>query len=223
MSGMNPEARAQFEQLHTSGINAQKNDDDVAAYRIFTKADNLAKEYNDRRKRLDALNPAAKALWSMHEFDEAHRTLDEALEIAQELDLPDETAIVLSNFGRLAAFKRVKVSFVTDLPRKLREESVPYFHDAREMLKNHPHYYYRYANTQHGAPVAALAGDKAEAKALIEDGLGVAYEISPEPYDQIETYKINSKGIGQIALAAAILQYGDRYPGLKQTAIEQIR
>lgn len=82
------------------------------------------------------------------------------------------------------------------------------------MLEKHPHRYYRYTNAGHGAVVAAMAGERREASALIAEGGRTALWKSLEPYDQKRTYKINPKQLIQLGAAALLLPFGNRTPKL---------
>lgn len=218
MPEMTPEARQQFEELHTQGLQAQKAGNPQAALDRFLSADELAKTADDERKRLDALNPAAHAMWLMGDYDTALGVLTGAERIAERLQLIDEQAIAVSNMGRLAAVRTVNLSPVPKQAEELRREAVPRFARARQMLAGHGHFYFRYANAQHGSVAAALAGERREAVRLLKDGLSVAFRKSPEPYDQKRTYRISRRGLGQMATAAGLLPLGGRTPKLAEMA-----
>jgi len=222
MSGFDPETRRQFEVLHAAGMQAKADDDHEGALAFFKQADLLAQRHGDEVKRLHALNPKARALWTLGRYDEATEELTTAAVIANEHCIVDEAAIALSNLGRLAAIKIVRIIPSAEVSEALRDESVQYFANARQKLRRHPHYYYRYANAQHGSPIAALAGEHRESAALLSDGMSVAFEISPQPYDQVKTYTISPKGLSQMELALALLANPDS-PGLRHEIIDQIR
>jgi tetratricopeptide (TPR) repeat protein len=219
---MNAETASQFDRLHAAGLNANKDGEYDIAAKIFELADDLASEHNDPRKRLDALNPWAKALWSQDDYDQAIDRLELAAEIANDLDLTDEAAIAVSNIGRVAAVRVVRLLPVELVAEALHEESLPHFSLAREKLSGHPHFYYRYANAHHGAPIAAVAEGEDEAMKLIAEGAAVARKVSPEPYDQVPTYTINPNGLNQLALAIMYLEHGLQDDGLRQQIIDQI-
>jgi tetratricopeptide (TPR) repeat protein len=206
---MNAETASQFDRLHAAGLNANKDGEYDIAAKIFELADDLASEHNDPRKRLDALNPWAKALWSQDDYDQAIDRLELAAEIANDLDLTDEAAIAVSNIGRVAAVRVVRLLPVELVAEALHEESLP-------------HFYYRYANAHHGAPIAAVAEGEDEAMKLIAEGAAVARKVSPEPYDQVPTYTINPNGLNQLALAIMYLEHGLQDDGLRQQIIDQI-
>lgn len=177
-----------------------------AARDSFYSAEDIAREAGDEHKRLDALNPAAHALWLLGYYDIALDTLTGAEQLAERLFLIDERAIAISNMGRLATYKTLKLVPVADQPEALRQEAVPRFQKAREMLAGNAHFYYRYANAQYGAPTAALASERREALKLLRDGLSVAFRRSPEPYNyDPRTYKISPRGLGQMAVAAGLI------------------
>lgn len=179
--------------------------------------DQLAQEYDDPLKRMHALNPAAKSLWSMGQYDQAHERLTIAEEIGKELKLIDEAAIARSNIGRIAACRIVNTLVVDEQPEALRNEAVPSFVLAYKALKGHSHLYYRYANAHHGATVAALAGERLVSAQLIAEGLLVAPRRSP-PYDEVHTYRINKLGLVQMAAAMFLLPLGPRTPRLADLA-----
>lgn len=224
MSEMPGNIREKFEELHEGGMRAKEAGDHVAAAEIFEMADELAENFNDKQKRLKALNPQARALWTLGDYENALDRLNTASIVARELGLKDESAIVISNIGRLAAVRVVKTVEVQDIPKTLRYESVPFFVQARMALAGHPHYYYRFANAQHGAPIAALAGENDEVNKLIDEAVMVAYERSPLPYDQVPTHVLSLKGLGQLALARGYLEASkEEKPALAQRIIAQIR
>lgn len=209
--------RERFEEFNTIGQAAKDAGDHERALEVFEEADRLAVEHNDNFKRMHALAPVARALWSMDRYDEAATKLKTAAEIAEELDLPDEQGITLSNIGRIAAVKTVRTVPVERQAQALRTEAVPKFREAYEKLKGHPHLYYRYANAQHGSVVSAMAGDRRLAVKLLVEGSRVAFRKSEEPYDQKITYNISKstrRGLGQLAAAAVLIPFGGRTPFL---------
>ena len=206
------EFREQYNALHGSGMAAKDAGEHETALDAFVQADTLAGEHDDSLKRMHALNPAARALWSMERFDEAAAKLDTAASIAAELGLSDEQGITVSNIGRIAAVKTIHTVPVAQQPRVLKDEAVPKFREAFDTLRNHPHLYYRYANAQHGSVVSALAGERRMAGRLIAEGFRVAFRRSPEPYDQVRTYEISRKGFVQLLAATALVPFGNRTP-----------
>jgi hypothetical protein len=222
MSGMDPENSDMFKELHAGGLQASKRGNFRAARKLFEMADELAVMHEDDCKRLDALNPLARALWNAEDFYGATDKLVTAIEIARELKLPDEEAIAISNLGRMAAVRVVRLYPAEDVPEALGDEAVPRFEIARKKLAGHPHYHYRYANAHHGAPVAAIAGKVAEAEYLIGEGMRVARRTSPEPYDQVVTFELNTNGLHQIALALMYLAHDCQDEVLLGQMISQI-
>lgn len=217
---MDEKARQRFNNLHAKGMKLRDRYP-RPALTAFQLADETAADAGDERMRLNALNPMARALWHLGRYDEAAERLKEAKSIAEKLTLIDESAIAVSNLGRLAAVQVVETVAVEDQGQQFRIRSVPHFAEARKMLSNHPHYYFRYANAQHGAGVAALAGVRQEAANLIADGMSVAFSVSPQPYDQVKTSDINPRGLEQMATALAYLAHGDAR--LAEQLREQIR
>lgn len=202
----------QFEQLHAAGMAAKDADNHELALATFTQADALAADHDDPLKRMHALNPAARALWSMGRYDEASDTLHTAEGLAADLDLSDERGIIVSNLGRIAAVKTVQTVPVAQQAATLRTEAVPQFREALGILDGNPHLYYRYANAHHGSVIAALAGERKLSARLVIEGLSVAFRRSAEPYDQVRTYKVNWKGLVQLAAATALIPFGNRTP-----------
>jgi len=205
---------AEFERLNAEGMAAKDAASHEAALAAFTQADNLAQAHDDPLKRLHALNPAGRALWSMGHYDEATAKLETASDIAAELEKPDEQGIIVSNLGRIAAVKTINTVPVPRQAAVLRVESTPKFRDAYQILDGNPHLYYRYANAQHGSVVAALAGERRLAARLISDGLRTAFRRS-DPYDHARTYDISSstrRGLGQLIAATALIPFGNRTP-----------
>lgn len=206
----------QFEELNSQGHAAKNNGDHAGALETFEQADDLAVQHGNDLKRIHALTPEARALWSTGDFEEADAKLQTAADIAEDLGLVDEQAITMSNFGRLWAVKAARTLPMDELPDALREKSVPFFELSHEMLEENPHLYYRFANGQHGTGIAAIAGQRALARSLFADSLAVAPRRSPEPYDQIPTWRINTRGLGQLAVGAALIPLGNKTPGLSQ-------
>ena len=220
---LSEEARLQFEILNEQGQSAKNRADHEAALVQFASMDALALEYNDPSKRIHALTPAARALWSMKRYDEATGRLETAASLAEELGLQDERAITISNMGRIAAVKTVDTVPLALQAASLRELAVPKFRQAYELLRNHPHLYYRYANAQHGSVVAALAGDRKLAAQLVLEGFAVAFRTSPEPYDQRPTYQISPDGRKQMLAAIALIPLGQHTPKFADMARAEIR
>jgi tetratricopeptide (TPR) repeat protein len=212
MTEMDPAARAQFEELHAAGMAAKDKGQHEEALGLFLYADDVADSAGDNRKRLDALNPVARALWNLERYEEAAERLVEAASIAKQLELIDEEAIAISNVGRLIAAKTIRTIPVDEQPGALREASVPLFMKSYDMLRDHPHLYYRYANASHGGVTAALAGERKFAWQLSEEGLGVAHRVSPEPYDQKTPAEINPMGLKQLKAAKYLVILGNRTP-----------
>jgi tetratricopeptide (TPR) repeat protein len=217
MSGLSGESLEQFETLHVRGQAANKAGDYATGLAFFNAMDQLAQEHDDPLKRMHALNPGARALWSMGEYDQAYERLTTAEAIGTELNLVDEAAIARSNIGRLAASRIVKTISVPQQAEALRDEAVPSFAQAYEALKGHPHLYYRYANAQHGSVVAALADERLTCFRLIGEGLLVAPRKSP-PYDEARAYKINRAGLIQIASSILLSPLGSHTPILTGVA-----
>jgi tetratricopeptide (TPR) repeat protein len=201
----------QFEQLSGAGHAAKDAGNHALASRTFREADDLAQAAGSDLKRMHALVPEARGLWSQGLYDEAAQTLSEAAVVADRLDLVDEQAITVSAFGRLAAVKTVRTVPVNQA-ETLRAEALPKFQQAYDMLRGHPHRYYRYANAQHGSVVSALAGDRWLAGKLVFEGALAAFRQSP--YDTKASWRINPGGLGQLAAAVALLPLGGRTPYL---------
>jgi len=206
------EFREQFEELHTAGMAAKDADNHELALATFNQADDLAAEHDDPLKRMHVLNPAARALWSMGRYDEASDKLRTAEGMANELDLTDERGIIISNLGRIAAVKTVQTVPVVQQAAALQTGAVPQFREALGILDGHPHLYYRYANAHHGSVIAALAGERRLSARLVVEGLSIAFRRSAQPYDQVPTYRVNWKGLVQLAAATALIPFGNRTP-----------
>jgi tetratricopeptide (TPR) repeat protein len=222
MPPMPEEVRAQFEQHHAAGMAAKDRGSYVRALQHFENADLLAREHEDEHKRLDALNPIARAYWSLEYYDLAESTLNNAADIAQRLELVDEQAITISNIGRLLAVKTVKTIPVKDQPEELLNQAVYRFGQAYEMLRDHPHLYFRYANASHGSVVSALAGARSLARELISEGLSVAHKVSPEPYDQRTPAEISPGGLKQLKAARFLIPLGNSTPILAAKARQEL-
>ncbi len=212
MTELTGQALARFEELNTAGQAANKAGSFDEGLGCFTEMEQIAVEAGDDLKRMHALNPAARSLWSMGEYQQAQTKLTAAEEIGTELGLVDEAAIARSNIGRVAATSIVKSVPPKQQPQRLRQEAVPAFRCAYQALKGHGHLYYRYANAQHGSVVSALAGDRRLAVSLAIEGVRVAFRRSPEPYDQVQTYEINRLGLAQLAGALLLTPLGARTP-----------
>ncbi|HJQ09357.1 MAG TPA: tetratricopeptide repeat protein [Candidatus Saccharimonadales bacterium] len=204
--------RERFEELNTIGQAAKDAGDHERALATFEEAHRLATEHDDNLKCMHAITPAARALWSMGRYDDASVKLETASDIARELDLTDELGITISNIGRLATIKTVHTVPVEQQREILRAEAAPKFSEAYNILKDHPHLYYRYANAQHGSVVSAMAGERRLACKLVTEGFRVAFRRSEEPYDQRRTYQINKRGLLQLAAATALIPFADRTP-----------
>lgn len=208
------ESRQQFEALHAAGLHNKNNPTESLAF--FEQADVLAVRHDDARKRLDALQPAARALRGLGRYDEAADRLNIARHIATELGLTDEQAMVISNLSSLVTARIVNTLPTDQQAAALKTEAVPMFVEAEQLLKKHPHFYYRYSNAKQGALVAALAGERAVSARFLWDGASVVFRKSPEPYDQETTYKINPAGLKQFLAAVALFPFGMKTPGLAQ-------
>lgn len=216
------EAKSRFEDLNVAGHAAKDAGDHPNALRIFENAEELAVANGDALGRLHVLNPIARALWSMNRFDDATAQLEVASGIASELDLSDERGIAISNMGRIAAVKTVRTVPVAEQKQTLQTDVVPKFKDAFAILKNHPHLYYRYANAQHGSVLSAMAGERRFTARLLVEGVRVAFRRSESPYDQARTYEVNKRGLVQLAIAAALIPFGDRTPFLAKAARDKL-
>jgi len=215
------EFREQFEEFHTAGTAAKDADNHTLALEMFKPAIALAQEHDDPAKSLDAMQPAARALWSLGRYDEASEQLETAAGIARNLELTDEQGVIISNMGRIAAVKTIRTIPPAAQKETLRTAAVPKFSEAYDTLKDNPHLYYRYANAQHGSVVAALAGERWLATKLIAEGLRVAFQVSAEPYDQQRTYNISNgtrRGRYQMLAAVALIPFGSHTPFLAKVA-----
>lgn len=203
--------KKEFERLRAKGAQIKSSDRHEVALEFFEDADTLARQYNDRRKRLDTLNPIAQLLWTLGKYDKAKQKLTLAAKIAGELGLRDEMAFVLSNFGRFEAVKIIKQTPVSKQPKELKKKSLHYFVKSQRMLNGHEHLYYRYVNAKYGALVAALAQDYKKASLLLADGYEVALK-KPRRYNQETPYKISPSGLEYFAAAAQLINLGVKNP-----------
>jgi len=172
----------QYDALQAAGMAAKDAGDHEQALRSFEMADELAAYHGDDLRRLRAINPRARALWSLERYDEAIEQLETANDLATELNIQDERGIIISNMGRIAAVKTINHVPVKEQRNTLYYDAVIRFSDAAEVLKDNPHLYYRYANALHGSVVAAIAGNRKVARQLVLEGFRVAFRKSQEPY-----------------------------------------
>lgn len=207
MGKMILQTRKEFDRLHARGMQALDAGRTNSALKIFEDADTLARLHNDRRKRLDALNPLAHSLWELGEYDKAKKKLNLAAKIARELRLWDELAIIISNQGRLTAVRIVRQTAVSGQTKELHKEALPYFTKAQKMLEDHNHLYFRYANATYGALVAALAQDYTKAAALIAEGYSVAFKKTLK-YDKKAPATISASGLERLSAAAQVVDAG---------------
>jgi tetratricopeptide (TPR) repeat protein len=108
MQIMNLKTRQEFNKLYESGVRALNQSKPEIALNFFVEADELASHSsNNRRLRLNALNPLANSLWSMGEYEKAKQKLALASSIASDLALRDELAKAFSNFGRFKKARRL--------------------------------------------------------------------------------------------------------------------
>jgi len=212
---------SQFEKLHADGMAAKDADNHRGALELFETATEIALTHDDQQKGLDAMQPAARSLWSLGRYEAATDKLETASRVAEELELRDEQGVIISNMGRIASVRTVRTIPVAEQRKVLRAEATPRFREAYSILKNHPHLYYRYANAQHGSVISALAGERRLTTRLIAEGLCVALRASDEPYDQELTYKISSgtkRGVVQMLAATVLIPLGGRTPFLAKFA-----
>jgi hypothetical protein len=220
--------KKEFTKLHASGMRALKIGKTEAALKFFEDADTLARHCNDRRKRLEVINPVAHCLWTLGEFDKARKKLALSVKIATELAILDELAIAYSNFGRLESVRVVKELSVTKQAKELNKTSLPYFTKVQKMLVGNDHLYFRYSNAAHGSLVAALAQDYNKSAKLTSEGLNVAFKKSTK-YSRETTYKIKPAGLEYFATAAKLIELGAKNPNsreyklLEKTTRELIR
>jgi hypothetical protein len=215
MGKLRLKSKKEFLSLHANGLKAMRANKPQAALKFFTEADTLARHHNDRRARLDALNPMANALWTLGEYDQAKQKLAVTSKISSELALMDELAIAFSNQGRLNAVKIVNKSPVTKQSKELQKNALPYFMKAHNMLDGHDHVYFRYMNAKYGSLIAALTHDYHKATVLITEGMGVAYKKSRK-YDKEYPGKLNPSGLEYLAVASRLVSLGVRKPGSRE-------
>jgi tetratricopeptide (TPR) repeat protein len=210
MQIMNLKKRQEFNKLYESGVRALNQRKPEIALNLFIEADELASHSNnDRRMRLNALNPLANSLWSMGEYEKAKQKLALASNIASDLALRDELAKAFSNFGRLEASKIIKEKPVTKQAAALRKIALPYFTKSYKMIDDHEYLYYRYANAKYGSIVAALAQDYKKASLLLTDGLSVAFKKARR-LDKEVTYELDPTGLEHFAIASQLISLGSK-------------
>ncbi len=219
---LNPEQQVEFERLNALGHGAKDAGNHQGALEFFGVADALATEADDPLKQLHARTPLARALWSLGQYDEAAAKMAEVKHGAESLGLVDEKGIAQSNIGRLAAVKTVKTVPVEQQRDTLLTEAVPHFTEARKTLAGHSHHYFTYANAHHGSLVTALARKRWQSVRLLASGLAVAFRQSPDYDIGKRTYQVNKKGLGQMAVAVALLPLGDRTPVLARYARDNL-
>jgi hypothetical protein len=228
MGKLRLQKKKEFEKLHANGMRCLKNGKPEAALKFFEEADTLARHCNDRRKRLEVINPIAHCLWSLGEFDNGRKKLVLAIKIATELAILDELAIGYSNLGRLESVRIVKELSVSKQAKALNKDSLPYFTKVQKMLAGHDHLYFRYSNAAYGSLVAALAQDYKKAAILSAEGLNVAFKKSSK-YNRETTYKIRPVGLEYFATAAKLIELGAKnrnsreYKLFEKTARELVR
>jgi hypothetical protein len=211
MGIMNVKTRQEFQKLHLSGLKAQYSQKHAAALKWFEEADILASHTNnDRRRRLDALNPMAQALWALGDFKKAEQKIAQAATISSELGLRDELAVAFSNFGRLEAVKIIKQKSVSRQAGSFRKDSLPYFVKTQKMLDGHKNLSYRFTNAQYGSVVAALAQDYKKSAMFVSEGLDVAFKRAKYSKDAI--YKQNPSGLEYFAVASELIRLGTQNP-----------
>src|ERR1043165_3928671 len=107
-----------FNHLHEAGMWAKEGGRHEEALEHFRGADILTVQTagDNDPKRLDALNPMARAFWSLGRYDEAVQALETAHDVALELGLRDQIGITQSNIGRLGAVKTVRTVPVDEHP-----------------------------------------------------------------------------------------------------------
>ena len=210
------EALTTYSLYETLGHRANQSGDFATGFDYFDRMERLAIEEDDQQARLNALNPGAKAAWLQGEYLTAQHMLLTAYDIAQEARLADEAAIARSNLGRTAMHRIVNHFALDEQANAIRDIALPHFTNAYHGLLGHDHLYYRYANAQHGSVAAALAGDRALAVDLIDEGRNVAFKVSKH-YDQVPTYKINPGGLLQMMVAGVLASGGHRSEQLMAT------
>jgi len=214
MAEMEPGLRQEFALFQKTGFSLNASGDFGPAYDAFRKAHDIALELGDEQAQVDVLNPMAKSLWSMHDFVTAHEVLTQAEEIGERNGWRDEVGIAHSNMGRAAAVRCLSGGHNGNVVTALQDYSVGYFEQALAELRGHEHYHHRFANARHGSVVAALAGQRGLAGALITEGLRVALPAG-ETYDPGKRQiREQSSGMAQLALAAALIPLGNHTPVL---------
>jgi tetratricopeptide (TPR) repeat protein len=208
-------SKKEFERLYASGMRLKSLNRPDSALKFLAEADTIARHHNDRRRRLDVLNPMAQILWSSGEFDKAKQKLALAAKISGELGLRDELAIAFSNHGRLVAVKIIKQMPVSKQAKALRQDALPYFMKAHNLLQDHDHLYFRYANAKHGSMVAALAQEYKKASLLVAEGMGVAFKKSRK-YDKEVTFTISPSGLEYLATATQLIKLGTKNPASRE-------
>lgn len=198
-----------YTRLESLGHEANQQGNFATGFDYFDRMEQVAIEAGDSAARLNALNPGAKSAWSQGEYVTGHHMLLTAHEIAEDLGLDDEALIARSNLGRAAMHRIVNHFALGDQAEAIRDIALPHFANAYHGLKGHDHLYYRYANAQHGSIAAALAGEHTLATSLVDEGRRVAFAVSQE-YDRVPTYRINPKGLVQLAAAGVIAAGGHR-------------
>lgn len=185
------EIRADYSTCFGLGLAAVRSKDFGQAFSSFKEAEALAREINDTKKRLKALNLMARAkicLAGLRGFDEAEDILFDVSDMAinsPEEGLDDELYTARSTLGRIAAIKIVRLFSYSELPEKLAQKPADFFIEVLEGLAESPNYHLRYSNAIHGAVVVALARRPAEADQLIAEGQKVATLAPPKPYKSI--------------------------------------
>ena len=124
--------------------------------------------------------------------------------------------------GRIAATEVIRTMPIEVQPEALMQRAVPKFIKALSILHNNDHYYYRYANAGHGSLICALAGDKFMANELIKDGMSVAFKTSPQPYDQVPTWRLTNHDLIRMCYARLLIPLGNRTPVLADFARRKI-
>lgn len=232
MTEMSSEQFETYEALNAAGHAANRQGRFGDARETFQHMYDIATDLGHTRKRLDALNPLARAYWSDEDYSEdgdgdqykiALHKLQTATLIARSNGWKDEEGIATINSGRAQAVKGLRTVAFSEYPDYLRETVAPYFVVGGELLKGHDHYYYRYAAAQHGVGALALAGCRGQAREFLADGLRVAFHTSPEPYDQIPTYQVNTRGLAQMALGSILIPAGRHTPRAQKIAHAIIR
>lgn len=218
------QARLQFEDLHSSGMRAKDKGDHTEALELFAEAGQLARQHHDDPKLLDALQPEARAFWSLERYDEATQTLEQARQLAFTLELPEQLGIVYSNLGRLAA---TRVIHTTDLSpteqiQALQQDAIPHFRRAYTILRDTDHLYFRYANAQHGAVIAALTCQRRFTRQLLIEGMRVAFRQPSDPHELRRPYRVNPYGLVDFIGATMLLPFGNQTPVVAAVARKKL-